>query len=499
MFKSKICLCLSGATIAENLAIVEKYRNWTDLVELRVDYLTKDERIHVRKFPELAGLPCILTIRRKTDGGLFIEGEAARTILFARALAFASQDTRKNFAYIDLEDDFYVPSLQEASRAFGTRVIRSKHSMTEPVRDIAAEVEKLCKTGFEIAKIAFQPKTLSDLTNLFKESKKVKDSDTILIAMGTLGLPSRILASQLNSFLTYSTPAETAHNTGSLGHIDPITLNNTYNFCSIDENTALFGITGYPMHQTSSPAIHNQGYRNIGLNAVYIPIQSKSIEDTLQFAEAIGIKGLSVTVPHKESVLPFLQQISSDAGEVGACNTIVYRDNAWFGYNTDTDGLQKALQEFLGVKNLFWKKISIIGAGGAARAAAFVIKQMHGKACIFNRTISKAKNLAEHYGFRWASLDPSNHYLLSEYSDLIIQTTSTGMGIEEKDTEKDPLLFYDFTGKEKVYDVIYYPEKTALLLRAEKAGCEICNGYTMLKYQAYKQFSILTGVDYESK
>ena len=99
----KICLCLTGNTIEEDLAILDKYRNWIDIAELRVDHLSKDERLQIRKFPALAGLPCILTIRRTIAGGNFSEGEAARTLLFARGLAFADQDSRKNFAYVDFE------------------------------------------------------------------------------------------------------------------------------------------------------------------------------------------------------------------------------------------------------------------------------------------------------------------------------------------------------------------------------------------------------------
>ena len=98
MVRPKICLCLTGKTIKRNLALIDTYRNWIDLVELRVDYLDKDERLQIRKFPVLAGLPCILTIRRKIDGGQYVEGEYSRTMLFARGLSFAEQDTRKNFA-----------------------------------------------------------------------------------------------------------------------------------------------------------------------------------------------------------------------------------------------------------------------------------------------------------------------------------------------------------------------------------------------------------------
>ena len=130
--KTKICLVLTAPTLKEDLALVELYRSWIDIVELRVDCLCAEERLHFRQFPEMAHIPCILTIRRKSDGGKYIEGEGARIALLARGLAFADTDQRNNFAYIDLEEDIHVPSLEEAARAFGTRIIRSSHNMNGP-------------------------------------------------------------------------------------------------------------------------------------------------------------------------------------------------------------------------------------------------------------------------------------------------------------------------------------------------------------------------------
>ena len=168
--KTKICLVLTAQTLKEDLALVELYRPWIDLAELRVDCLNPEERLHFRKFPELSNIPCILTIRRKSDGGKYVEGEGARTALLARGLAFAETDPRKNFSFIDLEEDLQVPSIEEAARAFGTRIIRSMHNMTGPETDIQAHVKRLRKTRDEIAKIAFMPRSLSDVTNLFREA-----------------------------------------------------------------------------------------------------------------------------------------------------------------------------------------------------------------------------------------------------------------------------------------------------------------------------------------
>ena len=173
-------------------------------------------------------------------------------------------------------------------------------------------------------------------------------------------------------------------------------------------------------------------------------------------------------------------------------NTVLFSDGKRKGFNTDIDGFARALREFLHVRSLRFKHIAIIGTGGAAHAIANAIHLLHGKACIFGRSAEKAKQLAGRYSFRWAVLDLASVRILKKYSDVIIQATSVGMHEDE-----DPLEFYSFSGAEKVFDVIYVPEKTALLKRAEAAGCDICNGYDMLRYQAYKQFELFTGGSYE--
>ncbi len=499
MERTKICLCLTGKTLEEDLAMIDRYRNYIDLAELRVDFLDYDERLSLRHFPERAGLPVCLTIRRNVDGGMFVEGEAARTTLYARALAFAEQDARKNYAYIDLEDDFYVPSLQDAALAFGTRIIRSYHNMTGAERNFRERMERMRTTGFEIPKIAFMPQSLTDVTNVFRESRELRDMDHILLAMGNMGMSTRILSNQLGSYLTYTTCADSEQNLSALGQIDPKTLCDVYNFRLQDDNTKIFGVTGWPLKVTDSPRLHNSGYQAHGMNSVYIPVPSDSIDNTLTFADEIGMQGISVTVPYKESVMPNLANLSAEAGEIGACNTIVKHGNDWNGFNTDAYGLRKALGEFLGRESLFGKKVAIIGAGGAAKAAAYVVKQLHGRACIFNRTVSKAKKLADQYGFKYAPLGPEGLDMLEYYSNLIIQTTSIGNGCfdQEPNDTNDPIYFYNFHGHEAVYDVIYKPSRTPMLQRAAKAGCNVENGFGMLTYQGHQQFKLYTGVDYE--
>ncbi len=497
MSRPLVCLTLTGKTLAEDVAMVNKYKSYIDIAELRADYLDDNERLLIRAFPQMVGIPCILTIRRKIDGGEFLDGEANRTILFARALAFADEDKRKNFEYIDFEEDFRVPSLQDAALAFGIKTIRSVHSMDKPIENLTQRLESLSNGGLEIPKIAFMPKSLDDVTKLFNEASELKDSNHILIAMGPLGLPSRILSAKLKNYLTFTSPIETASNTSTLAHLDPITLNDVYNFKNINESTNIFGITGWPLTSTSSPIIHNNGYKSHNMNNVYIPLKAERVEQAIFFANCTGIKGLSVTVPHKEQVLRFVQGMDEKVNAIGASNTIVKQDDEWLAYNTDASGFAKSLTEFTGLKNLRGKKVAIIGAGGAARAICYAVKKLHGKACIFNRTVSKAKNLAKEFGFKYASLGTESLNLLRKYSNVIIQTTSKGMNqTGEASEENDPIFFYDFTGREMLFDIIYVPSSTPVMTRAALAGCKVCNGYNMLKYQGYEQFELFTGQAY---
>ena len=493
----KICLTLTCESIAEDLDLVNKYRSYIDMAELRVDFLKQDERLYVRRFPQLAGLPCVLTIRRAAEGGRFVEGESARTVLFARALSFAEDDRSKNFAYVDFEEDFHVSSLEDATHSFETRIIRSFHDMTNPVTQVRKKLKDLCTSGFEIPKIAFMPKSLSDVTNLFDEARHLRAGGQILLAMGNIGLSTRILGYQLKNFLTYTSAPETLGNVSNIAQLDAVKLDDLYRVRSIAESTKIYGVTGWPLTLTSSPELHNRGYCRHNINAVYIPIPAEDFSEALEFAQKVGVQGLSVTVPHKEAALAKANVIDSAALEIGSCNTLLRKGDQWQAFNTDWDGFLRALLEFTGLKHLKGKRVSIIGAGGAAKAVAYAVAKSGGRACVFNRTLSKAKALAAHYKFKFAPLSSEVVPLIKKYSDIIVQTTSKGMGSSEPPSdENDPLYFYDFQGSETVFDIVYEPKTTAIMARAKAAGCKVSNGFSMLLYQGYKQFQLYTGVEY---
>lgn len=507
---AKICLVLTEKTIEKNLSLLDKYRDYINIVELRADFLNQSEILYLREFPKKAKLPVILTVRRKSDGGRFTGGEGARMTIFARGLAFSSDDPTQNFAYVDLESDFNVLGIEEAARAMNIKIIRSLHSKT-PIKNIANAIADLRKDTTDIPKLAFTANSLINVTEVFKYvtnnqtnaqqndannnfNNPVNSFPYIISVMGIFGIPTRVLATKIHSEIVYTFSQEYI-NKNKLANelIDPVTLKELYRFDSINEKTKIFGVIGKDVNSSLSPTIHNRGFENCNINSVYIPISAINSKEAIAFAEVADIQGLSITAPFKTEIIPQINSISDDSKSIGAVNTLIRKNKKWYGSNTDVDGFKQALIEFLEETNLHNYKIAIIGAGGAAKAVAHVIKSLKGKACIFNRTAEKAQQLAKQYGFKWAILDTINIKQLSIYSDLIIQTTTVGM---EPLTELDPLSFYTFTGKEKIFDIIYRPETTHLLKRARAAGCMVCNGYKMLEYQAHHQFKAFANRSY---
>ncbi|GMO36400.1 MAG: type I 3-dehydroquinate dehydratase [Termitinemataceae bacterium] len=491
---TRICLCLTGKTIASDLELLNKYRDYIDVAELRVDHLNADERFYIRRFPELAGLPVILTIRRKIDGGLFELSESSRVTLLSQGLAYAKPDKRCNFAYVDLEEDINIPSLEEVARAFDTRIIRSFHNLKSTDPNIISRIRAMSHVGDEILKAAVTPTCLDDVTKVFSAAKELKDCEKIIISMGDMGVCTRILANKIGSYLTYTAPRNELNFPGpAQGQLDPKELSEVFRFKKIDDKTAIYGITGYPLQATASPQFFNSVFARTNRNAVYLRFPADSIRSFIQLADELNMFGASVTIPHKETLLDYLTTTSDEVKNVGACNTIVRSKNGWSGYNADTTGFSSSLLNFIGKNSFKGMRVTMIGAGGAARAVAAELFRLKAKVIILNRNINRAEELAQKYKFEFNTISDDGIKRMNKYSDIIIQTTSVGM---EPNIENDPLLQYRFTGKEIVMDIIYKPAKTHFLNRAAAAGCRIINGYDMFMRQAKMQYYYFTGENY---
>ncbi len=245
----------------------------------------------------------------------------------------------------------------------------------------------------------------------------------------------------------------------------------------------IYGIIGWPVSHSLSPAMHNTAFSALGIKAVYglLPVEPERLEAAIEGLRALGIRGVSVTVPHKERVMKYLDEVDEIAQEIGAVNTIINKEGLLRGTNTDWLGAQRALEE---VTDLCGKEVVVVGAGGSARAIVYALAKSKAKVTIYNRTLSKAEALAEEFG---AQARPIGE-LDQAKGDILVQTTSVGLGEDRSLVPKEILSRF-----EVVMDIVYVPLETKLLRQAKEAGCKVINGLKMLVYQGAEQFRLWTG------
>lgn len=251
----------------------------------------------------------------------------------------------------------------------------------------------------------------------------------------------------------------------------------------INAKTTICAIIGNPVEHSLSPLMHNAGYEHLGLNFSYCAFRVENAKEAIIGIRALGIKGVSVTIPHKVAVMPYLDSIEDTAQKIGAINTIVNENGKLTGYNTDYIGAIGALEEKTTLKG---KKVIVVGAGGASRAVVFGLMQKKANVLILNRTEDKAKELAQQSGASYGSLERMKEITTS---DILVHATSVGM----HPNEKDSAIPKQFLHKNLVvFDIVYNPKETQLIRDAKEKGATIVYGYKMLLYQAVGQFELFT-------
>ncbi len=474
-----ICLVLTGGTIEENVSQYERNRDCVDLVELRVDLLHESSRVRAATFPSLVAVPVILTVRRQSDGGMYAGSERSRLALLESCLD-------GKFAYVDLEDDVKRSAAEQKARDAGVRIIKSKHDFSGMPSDIYHRIAKISAKG-DIPKLAVTPNSILDLITLFRVRTELKDIDEkIVLGMGGFGLPSRILYKRLGSKWTYCSDIAVAP-----GVISAQQMKHLYQADKVDDRTHIYGVIGNPVLHSFSPRLQNPGFRGINFNAIYLPFLVDSVRSFFILAEMLKISGFSVTVPHKQQVLPYLGKITREVKQIGSCNTVVRAKNLWTGTNTDYYGFVEPLIQEIDSKEI--QSALVIGAGGAARSVVWALKNHGCKVTIINRNLKRAKNLAQE---TMASFDTLDNAKLYEQVDLVVQTTSVGM---VPDIDADPIPDYTFNKDQFVYELVYRPKYTRLLQRALEAGCRLYFGIDMLIRQGKHQFEAFTGYHYPKR
>jgi len=261
----------------------------------------------------------------------------------------------------------------------------------------------------------------------------------------------------------------------------------TVKFMIIDKETKVCGIIGYPLEHTLSPAIHNAAAQYHKLNVVFLAFPTLDPKGAIAGMRALGWRELTITMPYKEKVIPYLDELDSVAAALGNVNTIINEKGKLKGYNTDITGIELSLADV----RLKGKTVVLLGAGGVSNTVAFAIKKKGGSLHIFNREQRSAQLLAKRFGASsWSNLDNLDQKVLERRPYLIINATPVGMG---KLRGQSLLAKKTVASAKVVFDLIYNPTATKLLKDAQAAGCRVINGRTMFLGQGARQFELWSG------
>jgi 3-dehydroquinate dehydratase/shikimate dehydrogenase len=458
-----------------------------DIIELRLDCV--EEGDWAAKLESLIGKQSrllILTFRPSEQGG-------HRVLSRAESEAFWKKDwSFSRTALFDIESELLgdVES-QVAGGSFDwSRVIASHHDFDRVPDDLEQLYERLAATPAHVVKIAVSGNDITDCIRIFQllERARREKRNLIAIAMGNAGIATRILGPSRGAFLTYGS-LEDASATAP-GQVTARQLRSVYRIDAIDEDTMICGLVGLPVMHSVSPHLHNAAFAAAGVNGVYLPLE---VQDVHAFIKRMvhpvtreldwNLRGLSVTAPHKSTVMELLDWVEPEAKEIGAVNTIVVEDHGLHGYNTDVHGLIEPLRERVGSLNGL--SVAVIGAGGAARAAVWALQRDKAKVALFARTRPKVQALAQSFGVPY---EPVQDARFRDF-DVVINATPVGSAASVEGT---PAVADQLAGAKLVYDLVYNPIETQFLKEAREAGCDTLGGLEMLAAQAQLQFELWT-------
>jgi 3-dehydroquinate dehydratase/shikimate dehydrogenase len=451
------------------------------LVELRVDCLRREPDL--KRVLKERPTPMVFTVRRGADGGLWRAPEEKRQRLMREAIV-AGVD------FIDIEMD-----VARDIRRFGnTRRIVSYHNLKQTPADLLQIAQQCEEMDADVVKIATKVHSIADAMRVLKVASQM-ETPTIAIAMGEIGSFTRVLGAKYGAPFTYANFNVDRSFAAGMLRFDE--LKRDYFYDQIDAQTEVYAVIGDPIGHSLSPPVHNAAFRELGQNKVMVPIlmPAERLKASLDEVAWLGIKGFSITIPHKQAVLPLLNQADGGVERTGACNTmLVKEDGTKVGYNTDyraaMDSLEAAYGGLLegGLSPLANKNVVILGAGGVARPIGFGLMRRGAVVTICNRTDERATKLAEELGCRTSNWGMR----ASMIPDIIVNCTPVGMHPQVDDTPMPPA---GFRPNMVVMDTVYHPENTMFLKLARERECKTVSGVDMFIRQAAIQSQLYTGLE----
>jgi 3-dehydroquinate dehydratase/shikimate dehydrogenase len=460
MSHAAIVQVVTGRTMAEIRAGRDAAD--ADLVELRLDGV-RDVDVDAA----LAGRsrPVIVTCRAPWEGGAFDAGEEARLRILAQAIARGAE-------HVDVEWRADRRSLPAARPG---QLVLSHHDFEGTPADLDERVRAMRAEGAGLVKVAITPRSLRDVVRLRDVMRAGETGEPhVAIAMGAVGQISRVFPQALGSQWTYA-------GTNAPGQLSVAALRDVYRVPRQSPRTTLYAVTGQPLGHSASPAMHNAMLARLGMDAVYVTLETADADDLLSAAAAFGVQGASVTAPLKESIFARVPAVDDLARSIGALNTLKRTADGWEGRNFDVAGMLDPLdrRRF----DLRDTRVVVLGAGGAGRMAAWAFASRGARVEIAARRDERAAAVAAEIGVAASPWPPAAGW------DLLVNTTPAGTWPH---VDASPLDRAAIQGR-MVYDLIYNPAETTLLRWARESGAETIGGLEMLVGQACLQFEWWTG------
>jgi 3-dehydroquinate dehydratase / shikimate dehydrogenase len=480
MNQGKICVSVCGTNVDAVLARMDRARDaGADVIEIRFDCVDRSEIDQLLAKLETRAEQLLITFRPIEQGG-------AREITRRERIEFwdkvASGLGKKHLVDIEYNIDFPVAIDKDG-------IIGSAHYFDGRRGDLIDEFEDLWKFPCGAVKLAVSVNDASDAVDVWKLLDHGRPA--IAIAMGEAGKWTRILGLANGAFLTYAS-LEAADATAP-GQISAEDLRNVFRVKDIDQRTHVYAVLAGDTTYSLSPYMHNAAFATVGLDSVFVPMQVGDLDAFIRRMVAgatreteLHFKGFSVTNPHKQSVMKFLDEIDPAARRIGAVNTIKIEHGKLHGFNTDAPGFIRPLTNIYG--DLRGARASVVGAGGAARACVYALKEAGSDVTLLARDTAKAASMAEEFDVRIEQLTKGDRQLTT---DILVNATPLGT---TGDRQNESVAVSDeLAGVKLVYDLVYNPAETKLIKEAKTAGVMTLGGLEMLVAQGTRQFEIWTG------
>ncbi len=469
---TKICVTLAGPTTAGVIDQMADLAGVADLFEVRGDLIGDLDLLTILRAKTR---PLLFTCRAASEGGGCADTDPSRRQRLLEA-------TKRGYDYVDVElrSGLVEVMMEKAGRG----LVISYHDLEGTPADLFGLYAQACEKGADVVKLAVTPGSVADVGRLLACARRAAQgggAPLLALAMGPLGIASRILAGRYGAPFTFAAPASGQE--AAAGQLPAAEMADQYRVRDLSPATRVYGILGSQVTASVSPRLYNAAFAARGLDAVHVPLQAEALSPFIESIPALELSGFNVTGPYKTEILPHLHEVEENAALCGSVDTVLVHDGQLRGSTTDGLGITVPLR---GRCELKGREVVILGGGGAARAAALALLRKGARVTVAARDVGQAELIAASVGSQAADLATIG----SLGWDVLINATPVGSAPH---TEKTLVPAERHRAESVVFDMVYDPPLTRLLREAIEAGCTVVQGTEMLVAGAAARFEAWTG------